>query len=186
MRYSIASEAMQPSAESMDIIHKSIDKIRPDLDTLNQWYENYSKRQKKRLAFDLDHLQHYVPHESLVLEIGSIPLILTIGMSQLSYKVQGVDISPERFESAIHLNKLDIRKMDIETEKLDFESDQFDVVLFNELFEHLRVNPIHTLGEVHRVLKPNGTLMLSTPNFLACETARRVRSSPEIPAGKPR
>ena len=33
------------------------------------------------------------------------------------------------------------------------------------MFEHLRINPIHTLSEILRVLKPNGTLTLSTPNL---------------------
>lgn len=54
---------------------------------------------------------------------------------------------------------------DIETEKLPFHDSQFDVVLFNELFEHLRINPIFTMREVHRILKPGGLLFLSTPNL---------------------
>ena len=39
------------------------------------------------------------------------------------------------------------------------------MVIFNELFEHLRINPIFTMREIHRVLKPGGRLMLSTPSL---------------------
>ena len=37
-------------------------------------------------------------------------------------------------------------------------------MLFNEVFEHLRINLVFTMTEVHRVLEPNGVLMLSTSN----------------------
>jgi SAM-dependent methyltransferase len=53
----------------------------------------------------------------------------------------------------------------VETELLPLETGICDVGNFNELFEHLRINPVFTLGEVHRVLKPNGILLLSTPNL---------------------
>jgi SAM-dependent methyltransferase len=39
-----------------------------------------------------------------------------------------------------------------------------DVVLFCEMLEHLLMNPLATLREIHRVLKPGGTLVLTTPN----------------------
>jgi len=167
MKNNIQSEDMNPSQMSKKIIQEAIEKIKPDMDSLNQWYCQYSNGQKKRLSFDLDHLQHHVPIGSKILEIGSIPLILTTAMNQLGYKIQGVDISPERFQTAINVNKLDVLKHDIETEILNFESNNFDVVIFNEIFEHLRINPIHTMNEMLRVLKPGGILMLSTPNFMS-------------------
>src|SRR5262249_49789596 len=48
---------------------------------------------------------------------------------------------------------------------LPFDDDAFNVVVFNEVFEHLRINPIFTLGEVRRVLKPGGRVLLATPNL---------------------
>ena len=41
-----------------------------------------------------------------------------------------------------------------------------DVVIMSELIEHL-VDPDSALDEVHRVLRPGGTLLLSTPNLAA-------------------
>lgn len=167
MKYYIQSENMDPSELSRRIVDETILKIKSEDNELNKWYNNYVISQKNRLAFDLDHLQRYSTKGSQILEVGSIPLILTIAINELGYKIQGIDISPERFQSVISVHKLDIQKQDIEKERFNFESNQFDIVIFNELFEHLRINPIHTMSEVFRVLKPNGILMLSTPNFMS-------------------
>ena len=44
-----------------------------------------------------------------------------------------------------------------------------DVVVCNEVLEHLRINPIFTFREINRVLRPRGTLLLSTPNLTSLE-----------------
>lgn len=60
----------------------------------------------------------------------------------------------------------------METEKLPFDDGSFDAVVFNELLEHLRINPIFTLSEVLRVMKPDGILTLSTPNLRSLDGVR--------------
>jgi hypothetical protein len=40
-------------------------------------------------------------------------------------------------------------------------------LVLNEVFEHLRINPLATSGELHRILKPGGPLIMSTPNGLS-------------------
>lgn len=52
----------------------------------------------------------------------------------------------------------------IEEEKFPFDNETFDFVLFCEVIEHLIKDPIHVLNQIHRVLKNNGTLILTTPN----------------------
>ncbi|MCX2922861.1 class I SAM-dependent methyltransferase [Streptomyces sp. NEAU-W12] len=49
---------------------------------------------------------------------------------------------------------------------LPFASGAADAVLFSEVIEHL-VDPDAALEEIHRVLRPGGHLMLSTPNLAA-------------------
>lgn len=174
MRYRIRSEEMGPNPKSQAIIQDAINNIKPDVDSLSHWYPEYATRQKRRLAFDIDHLLHYAPIESKVLEVGSIPLILTVALKQIGFNIQGIDVLPERFQSAINFNELDIRKQDIEKDSLDFIPGEFDTVIFNEVFEHLRINPIFTLKEIHKVLRPKGLLMLSTPNFMALRNIKSL------------
>lgn len=52
----------------------------------------------------------------------------------------------------------------VEEDQFPFEADSFDVVLFCETIEHLLMNPVAALREIHRVLKPSGLLALTTPN----------------------
>ena len=49
---------------------------------------------------------------------------------------------------------------------LPLRSASADAVLFSEVIEHL-VDPDTALAEIHRVLRPGGHLMLSTPNLAA-------------------
>ena len=84
---------------------------------------------------------------------------MTAALTALEYRVSGLDIKPERFARAIATLGLDVARCDVETEVVPFEAETFDALLFNELFEHLRIDPVFTLGEAHRVLKPGGTFM---------------------------
>ncbi len=49
--------------------------------------------------------------------------------------------------------------------ELPFPDDCFDVVLSTEVIEHT-ASPLDVLTELHRVIKPGGHLLLSTPNWL--------------------
>lgn len=53
---------------------------------------------------------------------------------------------------------------DLERNKLPFNDNLFDIVIANQVFEHLK-NIFSPLGEIHRVLKPGGILVFSVPNL---------------------
>ncbi|MBN1811539.1 MAG: class I SAM-dependent methyltransferase [Anaerolineae bacterium] len=50
--------------------------------------------------------------------------------------------------------------------RLPFPSSAFDIVLCSEVVEHV-LNPQSLLGEIARVLEPDGYLLLSTPNWIS-------------------
>ena len=56
------------------------------------------------------------------------------------------------------------RLFNIEEDAFPYETDTFDVVLFCEILEHLLMDPVAVLRQIHRVLKPGGILALTTPN----------------------
>lgn len=62
----------------------------------------------------------------------------------------------------------------IEEEQFPFAKEEFDIVLFCEIIEHLLINPVAVLKEIKRVLKPNGTLILTTPNVSRLENVARM------------
>jgi SAM-dependent methyltransferase len=51
-----------------------------------------------------------------------------------------------------------------EKDPFPYDSESFDIVLCCEILEHLLEDPTHMLGEIHRVLKKGGFLLLTTPN----------------------
>lgn len=50
-------------------------------------------------------------------------------------------------------------------EQLDLPENNFDIVTMTDVFEHV-VNPREVLGAVHRVLKPDGIVLIKVPNGL--------------------
>jgi SAM-dependent methyltransferase len=62
----------------------------------------------------------------------------------------------------------------VEEERFPFDDASLDGVLFCEMLEHLLMNPLHTLGEIHRILRPGGCLILTTPNVARLENVLRL------------
>ena len=62
---------------------------------------------------------------------------------------------------------LDIDDMDFESEALPISNDSVDILFSLAVVEHIN-NIDHFMSECFRVLKPNGIIYLSTPNFRYC------------------
>jgi SAM-dependent methyltransferase len=165
MKYRVNQEPKNPESGSLELIEDLIAKAEPDTAGMSEWFHRYAQNHHRRLAYDIDYVRRYVQREGRILECGAIPLLLTGALQMIGYSVHGVDIAPERFAKAIVSLNLMVSKVNIETERLPFSDGEFDAIIFNELFEHLRINPIFTMKEVYRVTKPSGTLLLSTPNL---------------------
>ena len=159
------SQSFYPSGKSLATIEECANKLSPEDQDLSEWHNSYVSNHKSRIALDLDIIKEQVSQGSSVAEFGSVPLVFTAALSASSYNVTGIDIAPERYKKTIDRLGINVVKCDIELEKLPFEDNSFDAIVFNELFEHLRINPIFTLSEVLRVLKPGGIMMLSSPNL---------------------
>src|SRR5579863_8335042 len=165
MRIQSSRLGFRPSASALDLVDACSQDAAPEYRDLLQWHTAYVANHRLRIAHDLDIIKDRVPMTSRILEFGSIPLLLTTALTRYGYQVSGCDIAPERYFSAIRSGGLDVVKCDVEIERLPFANESFDAVVFNELFEHLRINPIFTLSEVLRVMKPDAILMLSSPNL---------------------
>ncbi len=72
----------------------------------------------------------------------------------------------ERTGEELHL---DYDVFDVEKDEFPYPDGSFDIVIFSELIEHLAINPVWTLSEIHRVLRPDGVVLLSTPNRLSID-----------------
>jgi SAM-dependent methyltransferase len=59
----------------------------------------------------------------------------------------------------------------VEKDPFPYADGEFDIVLCCEILEHLISDPSHMLREIHRVLKPGGFVVISTPNLISLENA---------------
>lgn len=87
--------------------------------------------------------------------------------SKFGYDVETIDIEEEvEGYYGKRMKRLGISQeaCDLNREKLPYDANSFDVVIFSEVLEHLLVSPLKPLLEIHRILKKDGNLILVTPN----------------------
>jgi len=84
-------------------------------------------------------------------------------------EICGLEINKESIKKA-KKRGIKIYKSDA-NEKFPFKNNFFDVVVSNQLVEHL-LNPDNFFEETYRILKPNGYCIISTPNL--CSLHNRI------------
>ena len=115
-----------------------------------------------------------------LLDVGSFPGHLSALAQARGWEVVGLNNAIEGagvmtdFFQRCGERKIAIKSCEVEREPFPVPTGSIDAVLFCELFEHLHVNPFHTLKEIFRVLRPGGLLLLTTPNLRRVETLSRL------------
>lgn len=125
------------------------------------WFNLHYRRFKETLCT----LLSAVPPPAKILELGSSPGYMTLALRELGYHVTGVDMGHEHFIDRIRSEGIEIKQFDLESSPLPFGSSQFDCILFTEIVEHVSPESVHKLlMETHRLLRGEGSMILSTPN----------------------
>jgi SAM-dependent methyltransferase len=115
-----------------------------------------------------------------LLDVGSFPGHLSALAQVRGWDVVGLNNAIEGggpwadFLERCDERKIAIHGCEVEREPFPLPTASVDAVLFCELFEHLHLNPFHTLKEIFRVLRPGGLLLLTTPNLRRVETLSRL------------
>ena len=115
-----------------------------------------------------------------LLDVGSFPGHLSALAQARGWEVVGLNNAIEGggawadFLERCGERQITIHGCEVEREPFPLPTASIDAVLFCELFEHLHLNPFHTLKEIFRVLRPGGLLLLTTPNLRRVETLSRL------------
>lgn len=122
-----------------------------------------------RYQFILEKIQELnLPHGSKILDVGVYPPHLFRVLEELGYKLSGISSQHEK----VKLKNVSV--LNIEKEKMPYKNGEFDLVLMTEVIEHLTANPQVYLSEIKRVLKPNGYLLITTPNAVHLKNRMKV------------
>jgi len=103
-----------------------------------------------------------------VLDLGCGDGDYAIILKKLGFEVIACDVDEQRFK---YKTEIEFKKCDL-MQRLTFGDNSFDYVLLLEVIEHLN-NPYSFMQELKRILKDNGTLILSTPNILSLKSRMR-------------
>lgn len=120
-----------------------------------------------------------------LLDVGCGDGAYTVRLASGYEQVDAVDVEPERLKVFTDRGT-DITLHSMLAEELAFDAETFDTVTMIEVLEHV-ADVDRTLEQVHRVLKPNGRLCLTTPNrYFPIEThGFAVRGKRYAPARGP-
>lgn len=75
---------------------------------------------------------------------------------------------------------LKYKHFNVEADAFPYPDSEFDVVIFAEIIEHLLNDPSGVLRKIKKVLKPGGTLVLTTPNVARLENVAKMISGANI------
>lgn len=155
-----------------------VERILRDLGWFDEGERVYFEQQSPRYAFLLQFLSNQASVPCELLDVGSHVLHFSMAASLLGYRVHGSDIAifvedPRNRERQERCGVLEMRACDLSSASLPYDSGSFDVVNFTETIEHFNFNPLPVLQEIHRVLKPGGLVLVTTPN--ATRLGNRVR-----------
>ena len=144
----------------------------PDLDEISRdvhafgrgrlpdWEAGYLEYHRRRYQ---DTLRLLPPGEGRrLLDVGSFPGHLSALARARGWDVVGLNNAIEgggrldRVPRALRRPGITIRDCEVEQAPFPLPTASVDAVLFCELFEHLHLNPFHTLKEIFRVLRPGG------------------------------
>jgi SAM-dependent methyltransferase len=125
---------------------------------------------KRRYARTIQVLLDQQPSGRL-LEIGTsklIPRALKTLAPEVEVSVTHFDLdSPEEGTLEIDGDSFPAYCVDLEKKALPAPDDYFDYILCCEVLEHMEIDPMFMLSEINRVMKPGGTLILTTPNVVS-------------------
>ena len=181
-------------------MHTSLPTVAAARDYLSRFnfFERYAHGAHEGEVYVDTHVRRFVetlkqlpplPPSPRVLELGAVPYSMTL----LLQTCLGADVTPLSFyeieqpQSRHVLESADGERFEFEYTAVNVERDifplpdgRFDLVLCCEILEHLLINPSHMLFEAHRVLKPGGHLLVSTPNVTRAENVRALEDGRNI------
>jgi 2-polyprenyl-3-methyl-5-hydroxy-6-metoxy-1,4-benzoquinol methylase len=102
-----------------------------------------------------------------ILDIGCGDGLFLKYFKNCGWEVQGIDFGETASNYARDILGVDVFPGSLEQAK--YQSGSFDVVSLYAVLEHLP-DPIQSLKEINRILKPEGVLFISVPNFESLES----------------
>ncbi|MCX6726922.1 MAG: methyltransferase domain-containing protein [Candidatus Shapirobacteria bacterium] len=120
---------------------------------IDNYYQIHTTRFKYLLA-KIDSLN--IPSSAKILDVGCYPPYIFNQLSE-KYSVFGISSPLEPFDHS------QVKILNLESDPVNFPKNNFDLIIFSEIIEHLS-NPVLVLKKLVPLLKKNGYFIITTPN----------------------
>ena len=129
-------------------------------------WQGYIEASVIRVANVLNALRHFAPKGAIVFDFGSYFGNFSLAAKMLDYEVTAIDFYKNYGDNFKEVTSL-LLKNGIRLEETDSFAEEgcADVVLSMGVIEHIPHTPQHVLKRAVGMLKPNGLLILETPNL---------------------
>jgi 2-polyprenyl-3-methyl-5-hydroxy-6-metoxy-1,4-benzoquinol methylase len=107
-----------------------------------------------------------------LLDVGCAGGELAALLGTFGWQVEGVEREPALVEAA-RARGISVRRADFDQEPLPWDQETFDAAVAGEVIEHV-IDTDHLLGELARILRPGGVLVVTTPNLASLENRIRL------------
>ncbi len=114
-----------------------------------------------RMALDLLSCDNF--SDTSVLDIGTSPLTFIYKLC-LDVKFSTIDLTSLLGKRCVKFGVVH-KQCDLLKDSIPFEAESFNICVFTEVMEHLPLGYDHVFNEINRILKPDGLLVFSVPNF---------------------
>ena len=144
----------------------------------HSWLRNYYFKQSRRIENDIQYIIN-LPNIKSILNIGAAPFLFEYLIKDRISNIQlySIDHDPERFKKIIDYVNTNVIKFDIEKDSINslpIEFHNVDIIVFTEVFEHMRIDLLNTVQKLYDLLPSGGLLYLTTPNGLSIRSVFRL------------
>ena len=146
--------------------------------TVDFWHRIYEQHETftgysliKQHEFTVQYITEHASIGAAVLDVGCGAGITILELAQRGYQVSGVDLAPMMIEKAQELARKQGLSCDLRVasaDRLPYDNETFDRVIALGLLGNLRDDAV-CLAEIWRVLRPQGQILVSVPNFLGMD-----------------
>lgn len=150
-------------------INKAIQKME-----VNFPFPNYTLINRKSYNYIASTIIRYLSPGSKILDFGSGPADKAVVLSDLGYNCVCLDdLNDDWHHQDDNINKIlsfaknsNIEFVIKNDDVLPFSSGSFDLIMMNDVIEHLHDSPAKIIEDLLKLLRPNGYLLITTPNLV--------------------
>ena len=125
----------------------------------------YYTASKERFKYILKYLQSNNLHNKKILDIGVCKFTYILKQIYPELDITALDF--QNHENQVMAHGIHFMLYNLEKDSDNSPDNAFDIIIFSEVIEHLAISPRLVFKKLRAMLKKDGILITTTPNFLS-------------------